>query len=320
LKDVTAGVLFIVFLLTACGVKSGTTAQLRADHAQPTAPANEVAAQLTEAEEKDLQKLLRATLLFNKTWLRTIDGCRQGSEVNRIDIAETIGKKEGQNIGLRLIVRQNSVIVILDSLHLYLVFPRLHSKGLGPAEERTFCENSYEESVQAQKQYQYFDRSKKDVLGDPGLTAIVDLINARYPSADYDRENRQETRNYLIPTLLTKPVQPYAAWSDEKKGLYQAAIETARNEALLHCKPGKTVKVITPDFDIGDPEIYILLEDPAKKVSVEWIKFNREVLSAEYKAEHAKNLMLPDEISTLVSLIRAKAVRELTVGCPEQPY
>src|SRR5207248_1359906 len=147
-------------------------------------------------------------------------GCSdlEGRDFN---LSETIKEVEGQQIQVRLDLRENSLVVYLDALRMYLVFPRLHDRGLAPPIDRHFCEKSYDAAVAAQKQYPYFERSKKDVRGDPGMTAIIDEINEKYPSADYDKTTRQEARKYQVPILTTKDVSPYAAWSDDHKNLYE---------------------------------------------------------------------------------------------------
>lgn len=274
-----------------------------------------MASPLSQTEESDLNKLLSLALLSMKTWDgRTDTGCPEVNE-KQFNLTETIREKEGKEIEIRLDVRENSLVVYLDQLRMYLVFPRLHDKGLAPPIDRQFCEKSYEDSIATQKQYPYFERSKKTVRGDPGMTAIVDRINERYPASDYNKITREESRRYRVPTLTAKAVEPYDAWNDEKRNLYERVLEVAREEALLHCQPDKPVRMTIPDFEIGDPDIHVLLDAPATRRTVEWITFSRDVISGKYTAEPAKNLGLADEIKPLIPLIKAKQAKQVTVEC-----
>jgi hypothetical protein len=147
------------------------------------------------------------------------------------------------------------------------------------------------------------------------MTEIVDQINEKYPSPDYDKVTREEVRTYRVPMLTAEAVEPYEAWNDEKRSLYERVLEVARAEAVLHCQPDKPVLMTVPDFQIGDPDIYVLLDAPATRRTVEWITFSRDLSSGEFTAEPAKNLGLADEIKPLVPLIKARQVKQLSVPC-----
>jgi hypothetical protein len=277
-----------------------------------------MASQLSQSEESDLNKLLSLALMSMKTWdARTGTGCPE-VDGKPFVLTQEIKEKEGREIEIKLDVRENSVVVFLDQLRMYLVFPRLHDQGLAPPIERQFCEKSYEESVATQKKYPYFERSKKTVRGDPGMTAIVDEINGRYPYPDDDRITRQETRRYQVPILSALPVEPFETWSKEKKLLYERILQIVNTEGCLGLNraPNSPVTVIIPDFQVGDPEIHLWFKgDSIQHSSVEWIRFSREVNSEEYAAEPVKNLGLLDEIKFLVPLIKARQVKQVALAC-----
>jgi hypothetical protein len=277
-----------------------------------------MASPLSQSEESDLHKLLSQALLSMKTWDgRTDTGCPEVNE-KQFNLTETIKEKEGQEIEIRLDVRENTLVVYLDQLRMYLVFPRLHDKGLAPPIDRQFCEKSYADSVATQKQYPYFERSKKTVRGDPGMTAIIDQINEKYPSPDDDKITREEVRTYRVPTLTAKAVEPYDDWNNEKKDLYKRILEIMQREACLSLSysPNYPVTVTVPDFNLGDPDIHLLLTGHSRNSSsIEWIIFSRDVSNGKYTAEPAKNLGLADEIKPLIPLIKAKQAKQITVEC-----
>jgi hypothetical protein len=316
MKKLALGLVIVIPLVLLIGFKSSLFSQKAK---APTSPARHetLASPLSQAEDSDLQKLLSLALLSFKTWEDGYTGC---SDANGKDfnLADSIKEEEGKERETRLDVRENSLVVYLDPLRMYLVFPRLHDRGLAPPIDRQFCEKSYEDAVATQKQYPYFERSKKDVRGDPGMTAVVDEINEKYPSPDYDKITREEVRRYQVPLLNANTIEPYAAWTREKRNLYDRVLEVAREEAIFHCKPDKPVRVTIPDFEIGNPNIYVLLEAPATRTTVEWIKFSRDVASGEYIAAPAKNLGLADEVKPLVRLIKREQVKQVSVTCSIQ--
>lgn len=302
----------VVVTLLVVGLKANLFRQMR--QAPSSIPRREIlASAMSKAEERDLEKLFALALLSIKTWDGT-PGCLE-PDGKQFKLADTIKENEGQEIEMNLDVRENSLVVYVDALRMYLVFPRLHDRGLAPPIDRQFCEKSFQDAVAAQKQYPYFEQSKKDVRGDPALTAIVALINEKYPSADYDKITREESRSYRVPVLTASPVQPYDSWRDEKKRLYGLILEVARTEAILHCRPGKPVRMTIPNFEVGDPSTYVLLEAQGIRTTVEWINFSRDVADGQYNAEPAKNLGLKDEIDPLIRLINRQQIAQVNVDC-----
>lgn len=73
--------------------------------------------------------------------------------------------------------------------------------------------------------------------------------------------------------------------------------------------------MLVPDFEIGDPKIYLLLEASGTRTTIEWLNFGRDVPSGEYTAELAKNFGLPDEIDIFSRLIKRKQPRQVSVEC-----
>lgn len=312
MKKSTLSMIISISLLFVIGVKSKRFAP------SGISPWEPVASPLTQVEESDLHRLLSLALLSMKTWDgRTDTGCPEVNE-KQFNLTETIKEKEGQEIEIRLDVRENSLVVYLDQLRMYLVFPRLHDLGLAPPVDRQFCEKSYEDSVATQRQYPYFERSKKTVRGDPGLTAIVDRVNGKYPSADYDKSTREEIRKYQVPILSAKAVEPFETWSKEKKRLYEEILQTVNKEACLglNRRPNSPVTVIIPDFEVGDPDIHLWFKgDSIQHSSIEWITFSRNVSDGEHTAEPVKNLGLLDEIKPLIPLIKERQVKQVTLAC-----
>lgn len=279
------------------------------------APQERLASLLTEREERDLQKLVPLALMSIKEWFQPIN-CLEREKVAEVNFAEIVKHHEGQGVEMKLDIRENSVIVYLDAMRTYLLFPRLHALGLAPARYDIFCEKSYADKVAAQKQYPYWANSKKSVRDDPRMTALVDQLNEKYPAADYDKVVREEVRRYQVPVLTPRRVEPLSTWSDEKRHLYERILEVARKDAIFQCKPGKRVTMFVPDFEIGDPKIDLLLEAPGTRTTIEWLNFSRDVSSGEYTAELAKNFGLPDEIEIFSRLIKRKQVSQVSVECP----
>src|SRR5882724_4201588 len=99
-------------------------------------------AKLSEAEDRDLEKLTPQTLSWLATWLEPTN-CLLNEDIQRVDFAERYKKHEGQDIEMGVEVHQRSLVVYFDALHISLRFARLYNSGLSPAENTLFCEDNY---------------------------------------------------------------------------------------------------------------------------------------------------------------------------------
>lgn len=132
-----------------------------------------------------------------------------------------------------------------------------------------------------------------------------------------DKVVGEETRRYRMMQGTDGRANKMVDWSDEKTALYDRVLDVIRDQEKLSCTTGETVEVTIPNFNLGDPAIYILINGPFYGGGdyIEWIDFDREPSTGEYSARHMKSLGLPDEVRPLVPLIKSRQIKHLKLGC-----
>jgi hypothetical protein len=242
---------------------------------------------LTQQERTDFASFTQKALAWNKTWTAPTN-CLKDDKIVQLDFADLIRKHEGQQLETKLIITDDELVVAFDPLHLYLVFPRLHSLGLGLPKTGYFCEQTYEE---------YSGKSRKR----------IDKINDN---------SLKETKWFQFAPIKEAPTEQYNVWDDRKKRLFEHVLAVATDAAGWHCNKGDYVSIVIPDFQVGDPSIHVLLKAPGSNTTtIEWINFYRDSSTGEFIAQHVKNFGLRDEIEPLIPLIKQKQVRAVNIQC-----
>jgi hypothetical protein len=281
-------------------------------------------AKLTEAEERDLEKLTPQTLLWISTWIQPTN-CLVNENIQEPDFRETLKRYEGKEIEMRLEVHERSLVVSFDSLHTFLSFARLQKSGLAPAEYHLFCENSYKEyKTEISRLHDMNHPPSEEMLKQqssrhPNSAEVMDGIRRMYSSPTEDQVLGEETRRYRVRQRTDSRANKLGNWSDEKRALYDHILDVIRNQEKLSCAPAETVEVTIPNFDLGDPAIYVLLNGAFYGGGdyIEWIDFERDPSTGEYSAQHLKSFGLPDEVQPLATLIQTRQIRHLKLGCSE---
>lgn len=258
------------------------------------------------------------------TLLEILVQCLVNDEIQELDFAETYKKYEGQEIEMGVEIHERSVVVSFDALHTSLSFACLYDSGLSPAEDNLFCENSYKESKAEVSRLQEINRPgyeemlKEQRQRNPKSAEVMDRIRAVHPSPPEDKIVKEETRRFRMTKLTESHAQEVVNWGEKKKALYHRVLEVVRDQAKFGCGPGEKVEVTIPDFNLGDPAIYVLMKGPLYDVGheIEWIDFDCDLSTGEYTAQHVKSFGLPDEIRSLVSMIKKKQITQLKLECP----
>jgi hypothetical protein len=288
-----------------------------------------VAPPLTSGEEADLKRLTDQALSWALLWNTQPSNCLQGDKVAVLDLRKTYEQHRGQQVEMSLVITETNVGVYLAPLHLKLGFLRLKDFGLSPPSTSYFCESTYEEYVAAEKRKVEQQRSvgnqiRERAEADPQISEI--LKSAEKDSEVPTSKPQEQTRSYKVPDLADQPVAAFDSWSEEKKHLFQriAAIATGKVEEVF-CEAGQTTRVLVPDFDMGEPSIYLLVEPPAgvkssiDETSILWIQFTRNIATGDYDAYLVKTFGLPDELDWYRPLIEKRKARELKVTCRKKP-
>ncbi|MDQ3920082.1 MAG: hypothetical protein M3348_16575 [Acidobacteriota bacterium] len=130
---------------------------------------------------------------------------------------------------------------------------------------------------------------------------------------------RQEVRTYQVPVPADNSVNGSVNWSGEKTTLYEKVVSVISDDIKQYrCNPGELVKVVLPDFNVGDPAVYVLVIPPgASETSIEWVGFMRVRSTGEYDAYHVKSIDLTERTKYRRSMIEQKKMRQLRVSCPK---
>src|SRR6266536_274963 len=280
-------------------------------------------ARLTEAEERDLEKLIPQTLSWIATWIQPTN-CLVNEEIHKLDFVETYKKYERKEIEAGLEVHERSLVVSLDSLHTSLSFARLYDAGLSPAEFNLFCENSYKEyeaevsRLQEMNRPRYEEMLKEQRVRDSKSAEVMDRIRKTHPHPTEDGVMGEEMRRYRMTQLTERGGSEIVDWSDEKKALYQRVLDVIRDQTKCAFERVEAVEATIPDFNLGDPAMYVLMRGPFYGGGnyIEWIDFDRNPSTGEYTARHMKSFGLPDEVQPLVPLIKRRQIKQLHLRCP----
>ena len=108
-----------------------------------------------------------------------------------------------------------------------------------------------------------------------------------------------------------------------KKNLYGRIVELVKGNACysLSNESGGKIRITVPDFEVGDPEIYILLQGNKTNfsdgVSIDWIRFGLSSEDNQYQPILEKNFGLLDETASRKKIIKENQIRTFEVSCSE---
>lgn len=279
-------------------------------------------APLTTAEEHDLQKLLPQTLAWVAKWWQPTN-CLLNGQIVEYNFAALYKQYESQDIEISLDVGENTLVAYSDPLLIYVGFKRLHEFGLAPRDIQTYCGTSYAQlkvwpvdsgTGQTSPIVEQARRSQAD----PKFIEAMEAAIKKHPPTPENTIRRQETRKALLRPLGQDSGDDEDPGGEQKTRLYEKVLAVIREQAVFGCAPRAVVTATIPDFKIGDPSIYVLINGPGYDglPYIEWIFFDRAASTGEYIAGHRKTFGLPDEVEPLRSLIKSKQIGQIKMNCP----
>ena len=119
---------------------------------------------------------------------------------------------------------------------------------------------------------------------------------------------------FLIPSISSKEERDKSPEGVKKNLLENILKEIQKNACYsLSYSPNSAIEVIVPDFEVGDPEIYILSKGKPKEIldgkSVDWLRLKND------QVKLIKNFGLPDEIKELSQIIEKRVLFKTNVVC-----
>lgn len=300
--------LLLAFTLSAGILIVGLTLQGEQMHARAYHP-EQSPQPLTKYEEQDLQRLLPQTLEWAARWEEPTNCLGQDA---KLDIAEKIRQSQGEEIQLHLEIAENKLLVSADSLHLFLSFTRLYEKGLTPPGLYRFCEETYADYLSARERA---DSSWRDAVKEnPAL-----MERLEHTSLTTHAVSKEEVRMYALDTFrVYSPAREVAKWSDEKRELYDRIVETVRHEANLGCEDGKSAIISIPDFNVGDPIIYVSIKDGyygPDELRVLKVTLDRDHVSGKFTAMASRSFGIDNEQKSFVKKISLWQVATFKIHC-----
>ena len=108
----------------------------------------------------------------------------------------------------------------------------------------------------------------------------------------------------------------------EKHALFEALIKYANDIAChrLQTDVGQKVKISIPNFEVGDPGIYLLITQKPSEYelsgeTIEWVDFDFNAGKNQFLPKFSKSFGLPDELAHWAKIIRENTLKTLTLPC-----
>jgi hypothetical protein len=275
---------------------------------------------LTPAEEADLGRLTGQCLSWIKLWQPGPYNFLKDDQVEPYFMPDIFKQYAGQDVEMNLAIRELTLTVYLVPLHFKYTVRRYYDSGLGVPVIDYFGEDTYAERVADEERVAEQMRSRSQALEDvirsapPRPTTSVNFESS--PSAK-NKDSRQEVRIYKIPASIERPLHSTVLSTEQEKSLYEQIKEIALSEVRkFQCTNNQTLTVTIPDFQLGDPAIYILITPQKPEgASIEWIDFRREPYDGGYSAFHVKNISGEKEIKLWSELINERKISQLIEHC-----
>jgi hypothetical protein len=273
------------------------------------------ASTLTPEEERDLKIWVPQALSWFAVWSES-GRCLWNGEIVEAGFLIQYNQYKLQEVPMGLDIGERDLVVYFDSLHTYLRFKRLHKLGLTPGDPTFNCDPSYAdykagvELQKAKSRPDYEAAIKRAKVTNPEFAEA----RKRYDAAHADfKVRRNEIRSYFLAPLAEQPVSPQESWTGQKKELYEKVLTVMRSYLKSSYQPGDKIEITIPAFELGDPATYVLVKGPNRDDhEIVWISFERDE-SGKYSAHQVKIFGLPDEMRSLVPLIRKYKVAHVTL-------
>lgn len=309
----------LVPLVLALGVPTSPCGPLAAQGAQH----GYVPPRLTSVEERDLQGLVKQALEWMLVWYDDPRTCNVDDKSAEISIPTAIEKQGGHEVEMLLRRSNSNVLVYLAPLHVKLGFERVSARGLSTPEVNLLCAGTNASAIADEERAadisrragQQFERSAS---AKAGIAPKPHSAGKAEPPPLRSLVWADENRRYRVPALSPPPVQPSAQWSAEKWRAYRrmvAALRRAISED--YCRPGAVFEVLVADFQVGDPEINVLLTDHSSgPVCLPTVRFLPDPASGTIRPVVTDKLpVMPGELDFGIRRIKRRQVTQFRVTC-----
>jgi hypothetical protein len=276
-------------------------------------------AALTVEEETTLNKLLDNTLSWIQVWAPGPFNFLKENKIIAYHMPTVFKQQEGHEVEVRLIITNAKLVVYMAQLHIRLTFIRFRGLGLGPPAIIFFGEDSNDNRLIAERQEAQQLKSQDAYSMDfpelpENLRKELDKKAASLPKGE---GQKIENRIYKVPVLGNQLAYPHEPWGAEQEDLYQQVVSIVDDQVKhYYCESGLKIRVTIPYFNLGDPEIYVLVSMSGKaKKFVEMIGFTRDFATGQISAYQGKQISRLSELEYWSPQIETNKYTEREIVC-----
>jgi len=274
---------------------------------------------LNAEEEAALSELLDNTLSWIRVWAPGPFNFLQGREVVAYHMPAVFKQQEGHEVEMRLVITNAKLTVYMAQLHVRLNFIRLRELGLSPPSIIFFGEDSNDNRLVAEQQEaQQSKLQERELRAFPEPSeSLRKELEKKAAGLPANGEQKIEERVYKVPVLSERHSSPNEPWDAERDGLYKQIVSIVDDQVKrYYCRRGLKVHVTIPYFNLGDPEIYILITFPGKaKRFIEWVGFTQDITTGQFSTYGTKQIRRSDELQYWSTPIENNKYTERDIVC-----
>ncbi len=267
---------------------------------------------LTNEERRDLDRLLPQTLRWLAKWNDRSFACPPGVQVNWFDDWKAL---QGKIIPLRILRGEKHLTVAIEPLHLAFAFIRLHDLGLGPAMPTQVCESTYAEHLEHQRQLDSGSpegaKAIQEMHSNPRIGAALDDLDQKVKPYRETGPPVEERLEITAPSVSS--TSGSRALTAEQLLLFKLGVKAARKDVRKMCRPGTRFKLTAPAIEVGDPFMYILVEElDRSEPCIEIVRIWRD-LQGVYDAYSEKCVGYKDTVERYRKLVERSHPKSVNI-------
>ncbi len=271
---------------------------------------------LTNQERRDLDRLLPQTLRWLAKWNDRSFACPPGVQVNWFDDWKAL---QGKMVSLRILRGEKHLTVAIEPLHLSFTFIRLHDLGLGPAMPTQVCESTYAEHLEHQRQLDSGSpegaKAIQEMRSNPRIGAALDALDQKVAPYRETVAPVEEKLEIEAPGVTPAPRSGERLTTQQEALSFNLGVTAARKDVRKMCRPGTRFKLTAPAIEVGDPFMYILVEElDRSEPCIEIVRIWRDLQGA-YDAYSEKCVGYKDTVERYRKLVEQSHPKSMIVTC-----
>jgi hypothetical protein len=282
---------------------------------------------ITPEEKENVRVSTSQTLTWIANWHAPL-----ACEDSDFDLKQYLKQFEAKEIKALLEASRTCIYVTLDDLHIRIKFVRIGTGEVGFLDDQRYCESSFEKHAARLQAIQEELAVKAKAEGVKTAAEIVNeakdkLAKLGIPSKPEEELSEnityREPTPFLIPPQdknINQPVDHLNESEPAKRTLYRAILQAISTDKRFTCEPGSNIHLKIPGFELGDPGIYIEVNERGgwhtdSGVSVVYMGFGRDRQTGAFKITDVRLIGLMDEVDFFTAKIKERRRSEENVLC-----